>query len=259
MVVDKEGAAQVAVVGLPNSGKSRLVATLTNAAPAVAEYPFTSHAITPGMMEFENIQIQLLDTPPLAAGSVPFWMPHGLRRADALLIVLDAAGNPPEQLTDVTLQLEEMLIATRPPSPDGGADTRIVHVKTMVLLNKADLVGQAELRRITAALESEAGEGVPVLPISAANGSGLEDMRRAVYRLLDIIRVYTKTPHQKADMADPIVLPRGSTMEEAAQQVHKDFRARMKFARVWGSGKHDGIMVKRDHILEDGDIVELHM
>lgn len=125
-------------------------------------------------------------------------------------------------------------------------------------VDKADLVDDAELDRIVAALAAVWG-GVPALAISARSGAGLEDLRLAVYRMLDIIRIYTKTPGQKPDMADPIVLDRGSTIEEAAQQVHKDFRARMKFARVWGSGKHGGIMVKRDHVLEDGDIVELHM
>ncbi|MEE8354051.1 MAG: GTPase [Dehalococcoidales bacterium] len=259
MVVDKEGAAQLAVIGVPNAGKSQLVAAVTNAAPTVAEYPFTSHAITPGMMEFENIQIQLLDTPPLASGAVPFWMPHTLRRADALLIVVDAADSPLDQLVDISLQLEEMLVAVGPPPADGDDDPRAVRVKAMIVANKADLVDDAELRRTEAALAAERGGGIPVLAISARSGAGLEDLRLAVYRLLDIIRVYTKTPGQKADMTDPIVLDRGSTLEEAAQQVHKDFRARMKFGRVWGSGKHDGIMVKRDHVLEDGDIVELHM
>jgi len=263
MVVDKEGAAQVAVIGLPNAGKSQLVAAVTNATPTVAEYPFTSHTITPGMMEFENIQIQLLDTPPLASGAVPFWMPHTLRRADALLIVVDAADSPLDQLADISLQLEEMLVAVGPPlaedDPTVDGDPRIVRVKGMILANKADRIDAAELDRIKATLAAEWGDGVPVLAISARNGAGLEDLRLAVYRLLDIIRVYTKTPGQKPDMTDPIVLQRGSTLEDAAQQVHKDFRAKMKFARVWGSGKHDGIMIKRDHVLEDGDIIELHM
>jgi len=72
MLIDKEGAAQLVVIGLPNAGKSQLVASVTNASPTVAEYPFTTQSATPGMMEFENIQIQLIDTPPLrrAVGGV---------------------------------------------------------------------------------------------------------------------------------------------------------------------------------------------
>ena len=66
-------------------------------------------------------------------------------------------------------------------------------------------------------------------------------------------------PGKKPDFADPIILDRGMTMADAAESVHKDFRAKLKYARVWGSGKHDGIMVKRDHALQDGDVIELHL
>jgi len=98
-----------------------------------------------------------------------------------------------------------------------------------------------------------------VLGISAKSGTGLEELRGKVFEVLDIIRVYTKTPGQKPDLTDPIILKRGSTLADAAEDVHKDFLAKLKFARLWGSGKHDGVMVKRDHVLEDGDIIELHM
>ena len=77
--------------------------------------------------------------------------------------------------------------------------------------------------------------------------------------MLDIMRVYTKTPGQKPDFTDPIVLERGSTLEDAAAEVHKDFTHKLKYARIWGSGKHDGVMAKRNHILQDGDIIELHL
>ena len=77
--------------------------------------------------------------------------------------------------------------------------------------------------------------------------------------MLDIIRVYTKAPGKKPDLTEPIVLSRGSTLEDAAAEVHKDFLSKLKYARIWGSGKHEGIMAKRDHILEDGDIIELHL
>ena len=98
-----------------------------------------------------------------------------------------------------------------------------------------------------------------MIAISAGDGTGLEDLKLKIYRVLDIIRVYTKTPGQKADLVDPIILPRGSTLQDAAASVHKDFAAKLKYARIWGSGKHDGIMAKRDHVLADGDIIELHL
>ena len=98
-----------------------------------------------------------------------------------------------------------------------------------------------------------------MIAVSAREGTGLEELKIQIFEALEIIRVYTKTPSQKPDLNDPIILERGSTLEDAAEEVHKDFKAKLRYARVWGSGKHDGIMVKRDHILQDGDIVELHV
>ena len=99
----------------------------------------------------------------------------------------------------------------------------------------------------------------PIIAASAKQGIGLEELKPKIYQILDIIRVYTKTPGQKPAFTDPIILDKGSRLEDAAASVHKDFRAKLKYARIWGSGKHDGIMIKRDHILHDGDIVELHL
>jgi len=243
MVIEREGAAQVAVIGLPNAGKSQLVSSITNASPAVAEYPFTTHSATPGMMEFENIKIQLIDTPPLAPQSIDFWLPHMLRRADALLIVVDLSSDPLEQMEAITTQLENMRIEI------GG-------VKALIIGNKLDR-DSASLNY--AALRDKYGGQFPLISISAKEGTGLEELRLKIYQVLDIIRVYTKVPGEKPDFADPIILERGSTLADAAADVHKDFAAKMKYARVWGSGKHDGIMVKRDHILADGDIIELHL
>jgi ribosome-interacting GTPase 1 len=103
------------------------------------------------------------------------------------------------------------------------------------------------------------GDRLLVMGISARDGDGIEEMKQRIYRVLDIIRVYTKRPGGKPDMREPVVLPSGSTLEDAALSIHKQFLARLKYARVWGSGKHDGVMVKRDHILQEGDIVELHV
>jgi len=259
MVLEKQGAAQVMVVGLPNAGKSQLVSIVTNASPNVADYPFTSHTVTPGMMEFENIQIQLVDTPPLVSGSVPFWLPQMLRSADALLILIDLSASPLDQLVEIGLLFESMRIKIGPEEIEVEEEVRQTWKKAMVVANKADLVTHEERQAAGEVLRNEYGGQVPVLTVSAAKGIGLEEMRLKVYEVLDVIRVYTKTPGAKPDFGDPIVLSRGSTLEEAAEDVHKDFRARMKYARIWGSGKHDGVMAKRGHVLQDGDIIELHM
>ena len=253
MIIEKEGAAQVAVIGLPNAGKSQLVASITNASPTVAEYPFTTYAASPGMMEFENIQIQLIDTPPLVPQSIEWWLPPMLRRADALLIMVDLNDAPLDQVEAVIEQLEKMRIAIGTSKPEEGVLSRN---KALVIGNKLDLEGAQENY---ATLQNKYRERLPVITISAKEKTGLEELKLKIYQVLDIIRVYTKVPGQKPDFADPIILERGNTLADAAEAVHKDFRARLKYARVWGSGKHDGIMVKRDHILQDGDVIELHL
>ena len=255
MAIEKEGAAQVAVVGLPNAGKSQLVANITNASPAIAEYPFTTHKAIPGMMEFENIQIQLVDTPPMTTQPVEWWLRHMLIRADALLIVVDLSDAPLAQMEDITAKLEEIRIIIGERTTEE-SDTVLYQKKALIIGSKLDLDNASE--NYTALKNKYAGQ-LPVIAISAKGGAGLEALKSAVYQMLDIIRIYTKTPRQKPDFADPIILKRGSTLEDAAANVHKDFARKLKFARIWGSGKHDGLMVKRDHILQDGDVVELHL
>ena len=244
MLIDKEGAAQIVVIGLPNAGKSQLVSSLTNASPTVAEYPFTTKNATPGMMEFENIQIQLIDTPPLTEQSVVWWLPHMIRRADALLIVVDLGDAPLAQVEAIFTELESRKIDIKD------------KVKALIVGNKLDLANAKENHL---ALKNKYQGQLPVIAISAREGVGLEELKREIFQMLDIIRVYTKAPGQKPEFTDPIILERGSTLEDAAASVHKDFAAKLKYARIWGSGKHDGIMAKRDHVLQDGDIIELHL
>jgi small GTP-binding protein len=245
LVIQKEGAAQLVVIGLPNAGKSQLVASVTNALPAVADYPFTTHNTTPGMMEFENIQIQLIDTPPLTPQSIPPWLPNVIRRADGILVVVDLADAPLSQMGAVTAQLASKRV-------EMGQDK----VKALIVGNKMDLAGASQGYQ---ALKDRYEGQLPVVAISAKEGLGLEELKRGIYEMLDIIRVYTKAPGEKPEFTEPIVLDRGSTLEDAAAAVHKDFASKMKYARIWGSGKHDGVMAKRDHVLADGDIIELHL
>ncbi|MFC1958030.1 GTPase [Chloroflexota bacterium] len=256
MVIIKEGAAQIAVIGSPNSGKSQLVSSVTNASPTVAEYPFTTHAPIPGMMEFENIQIQLIDTPPLVARSTDSWLTPTVIRADALLILIDLGDDPLAQMEVITTELEDMRISIVDRETGDEPGLALRHKKTLIIGNKIDLDGA---RQKYQTLENKYKDQLPLIAISAKDGTGLEEMKLKIYRMLDIIRVYTKTPGQKPDLNDPIILECGSTLQDAAVEVHKDFSARLKYARVWGSGKHDGVMVKRDHILQDGDIIELHV
>jgi ribosome-interacting GTPase 1 len=256
MTISKEGAAQFAVIGLPNSGKSQLVAKVTKATPTVAEYPFTTTIPTPGMLEFENIQIQLIDTPPLVVSTSVFWFTPLLKRADVLLIIVDLSTNPLEQMETIISLLTDTRISldrNKTQSEDG---REFVYKKSVIVGNKLDLDKDGKNLK---GLKDMYGDHFPVVGISAKDGAGIEEMKQTVYHVLDIIRVYTKRPGGKADMTEPVVLPIGSTLEDAAFSIHKELLARLKFARVWGSGKHDGVMVSRDHVLQEGDIIELHV
>jgi ribosome-interacting GTPase 1 len=255
MIIEKVGAAQVAVIGMPNSGKSQIVASMTKASPKVADYPFTTHNAIPGMMIFENIQIQLIDTPPLTEQPPEWWHLNVIRRADGLMIVVDLAEDPIFQMELIGNVLEEKRICPWQRTTEEDEEASMTYKKTLVVGNKIDL---DEYGKGFNELRGKYGEILPVIAISALS-ENLDELRLSVYHMLDIIRVYTKTPGAKPDMTDPIVLNNGSTLEEAATAVHKDFGKNLKYARIWGSGKHDGLMVKRDHVLHDGDIIELHM
>jgi hypothetical protein len=247
----------VVIVGLPNSGKSQLLTSLTNASPAVGDYPFTTHSATPGMMDYEDIKIQLVDTPPLAPQAIQWWLPPILRQADALLLVVSLAEEPVSQVAALREQLVGMRITIGDrEEPDMEPDVLTWPKKALLVGTKADLDSGGRNRQ---SLESEYQAELPIVPVSVTDTGSLDELKARLYRLLDIIRVYTKAPGTKPDLTDPVVLPVGATLADAATAVHKDFAAKLRYARIWGSGKHDGVSARRDHVLQDGDIIELHL
>jgi ribosome-interacting GTPase 1 len=253
--IKPEGAGQVMLVGPANTGKSRLLAAVTEAIPEIAEYPFTTQAPIPGMMKFEDIQIQLVDTPPIGHKEVRILLANTLRNADLIVIIIDLSLEPISQVEAALQGLGEARIE---PLTDGVTQvTPGSYPRRMLIVgNKNDLKGSSSNWEI---LRSQYAELFPLASISAKEGSGLDEFKRAVYQALNIIRVYTKTPGSKADLSDPMILEKGSTLEEAAESLHKDFRQNLKYAVVWGSGKYDGQRASKGHILQDGDIVEFHI
>jgi len=253
--IRKEGAGQVALVGLPNVGKSQLVSALTDAFPEVADYPYTTKMPVPGMLKFENIQIQLLDMPPIIDREARPWFSHLLRNADILMVVVDLGDDPLIQLEAILAELENMKVKLVVEGAEEEPAPGVVRKRALIVGSKGDLSASDGHY---AMLNSRYGAEFPVVVISAKERTGLEEMKQAIYETLDLIRVYTKSPGKKPDFEEPVVLKKGSTVEDAAGSIHKDFRNRLKYAQLWGSGKYDGQRVKRGHILEDGDVVELH-
>jgi len=259
--VEAEGAGQAVMVGPPNVGKSALLAALTKATPAVADYPFTTRRPMPGMMPLENVQIQLVDMPPISHESMESWMSQITRNADAILLVVDlgdsAVLDAVELIAEV-LQEWKILPAARPltPEEEDTLDVGVVPRRALLLGNKWDVPASKDNWDIIQELYSTRW---PTLAVSATHGYNLEALRRALYTLLDIVRVYTKAPGKKPDLTAPFTMPRGSTVVEVAATVHKDFATHLKFARIWGTEKYDGQMVQRDYIVQEGDVIELHM
>jgi len=252
----REGAGQVVVIGPANVGKSALVAALTNAAPEVADYPYTTRVPTPGMMPVENIQIQLVDTPPLDRGFVEPELMDLIRRSDLILLVVDLQTYPIEQLEDTIAFLQKHRIVPRH-LKDRCAEQRHVTFKPLlVVVNKNDDESSDEDFEV---LRELVGDEWPLLPISVATGRNLERLKRAVFERLDIIRVYSKPPGKEPDLSVPFVMRKGSTVADFAGKIHQDFLEKLKAARVWGSAAFDGQMVGRDYVLQDGDVVELRI
>jgi ribosome-interacting GTPase 1 len=255
--VPSEGAGQIALVGPANSGKSALLASLTNARPEVAPYPFTTRAPYPGMATWEDVRFQLVDLPPVSTDFLEPWMPGIVASSDAALFVVDLADDDLFDAAEVALaRLAEAHVELVAELPFDSEDEVQRHVKTLLVANKIDVEGAGERLEI---LREWYGDRFPILTISATRGDGLDSLKQRAYDTLGVIRVYTKIPGKPADRSKPFTVPVGATVIDLAREIHRDFEQSLKYAKVWGSGSFDGQTVKRDHELRDQDVVELHV
>jgi ribosome-interacting GTPase 1 len=255
--VEREGAGQVVLVGPTNVGKSALITAVSNATPEVSATPFTTWTPTPGMMLVKGVQIQLIDTPPLNRDYVDPEMLNLIRRTDLMLLVVDVQTDPVKQIEESLAILEENRIVPLHLAERYDDDPRrLTYVPLLVLANKCDdETCDEDFEIFCELLEGE----WPLLPVSAATGRNLDRMGQAVLDELDLIRIFSKIPGQEPNFEAPFVMERGGTVEEFARKVHQDFYHNLKAARIWGAGVHDGQQVGRDHVLSDGDVVELRI
>ncbi len=255
--IPRQGAGRVVLLGPPNSGKSQFVASTTKAEPEVADYPFSTREPRPAMMPFEDVMVQLIDAPPVTADFLNPDLVGLVRGADAVLLFLDLG------VDDGLSACQEVIDRFQATKTRLGAttyldetDLGVTYTRTLLVLNKIDLP-DAPLR---SQLFSE--EGLPkfeTFQISAVRPETLGTVRAAIFSALNVIRVYTKLPTNKeADFDKPYTVPRGGTVADVAAQIHREMADSLKFARVWGTGVHDGTIVKPDHVLDDKDVVELH-
>jgi len=254
--IEKEGAAQVTVIGPPNVGKSALVTALTNASPEVADFPCTTWTPTPGMMLVDYAPIQLIDTPPLQTGYVEPALMDLIRRSELLLLLIDLQADPVGQLEETIALLAEHGIQPQFQQSQDEIDRHVRFLPILVVVNKYDDPEYAEdFEILLELLENEWS----LFPVSATTGCNLDHLKRIIFERLELICVYSQPPGEEVDRTAPFVLKKGSTVEEFAAKVHQDFFEKLKSARIWGSGSFQGQMVGRDHVLWDSDIVELRI
>jgi hypothetical protein len=266
-VIRPEGAAQLALLGPPNSGKSALHARLTASSATVGPYPFTTRYPQPGMLPFEDIAFQIVDLPPVAHEHPVPWLAGALQPADGALLVVDL-GDPDciDQLTALHGILKDRRVTLTEhwapaPRTHAGDDESVLDpfalvLPTLMLASKADRVPHLEeelqvWRELT-------GLRYPVLSVSAETGAGLGEVGPWLFRALGVVRVYTKAPGRPPDRDRPFTLRRGQTVRDVAALVHKDLAEALKYGRLWRGDEIHGLHVGRDHTVVDGDVIELH-
>jgi len=314
--VEKEGDAQIVILGPTNVGRSSLLARLTNAKVEVSSYPYTTKEPTPGMFQHQDLQFQVVEAPALMEGSAGggAWGLQTLataRNADGLLLVIDLSEKPIEQFHLISRELEKARILTRKPKAKveierkhAGAGFRLVVLGLLVgytsreveqLLNSygirdatVKIQGEASIDDVEDAifegtayrpaiivankadtpnaaqklehLKSLVGEQLVILPVSCKDKSGLERLGAEIFEMLDIIRIYTKEPNERAPSKKPFTIRKGSTVLELAKQIHSDFYKQFSHAKVWSKRlRFSPQKVGGAFTLKDGDAVEIHM
>jgi uncharacterized protein len=267
LVIQPEGAAQIALLGPPNTGKSSLHARLTGSGAQAAPYPFTTQYPEPGMMLYEDIHFHLVDLPAISREHPVSWLASALQTADACLLVVDL-GDPEcvERIEALHAVLREKRVTLTDHWESEGEPARetaevdkdpfALRLPAVLLANRADLLVDVDTE-LRAFLELT-GLRYPAVAVSATTGRGLGEIGPLLFRQLGIVRVYTKAPGRPPGRDRPFALRRGQTVGDVARLVHKDLARSLKYARVWGKSGFDGQHVGRDHLLTDGDVVELH-
>ena len=252
--VPRSGAGQIVLLGTPNSGKSSIVAALTNAKVHVADFPFATSVPVPGMVTFEDVPIQLVDTPPITADYLAPGQVGTYRNCDVIGIVIDLSTDVGGQLRICLdfLESRNLLIDAETSALDEHGN--VLAKNAFFICTKSDIAEDGAVDKLRQSCKYD----FELVKISTRIGAGLEQLSATFFSLLGIIRIYAKPPGKPADMSDPFTLPTGSNVMDLASAIHRELAEKLKFARIWGTGVYAGQNVQRNHILNDKDIIELH-
>jgi ribosome-interacting GTPase 1 len=208
------------------------------------------------MMKFENIQVQIVDSPPFMDEFAETGLSNLIRNADALVIVLDLTEDCGTQIDLIQEEMNRRRVRVLKKGEERKPEVGLYPKRALLIGNKADLKeSQGNCRQLLDRFSKE----YPVLCISAKENLNLEEAKKEIFSILDIVRSYTKAPGKNPDFDDPVILSKGSRVLDFASQIHKDFAQKLKYARIWGKEKYDGQKVPRDYLLKDGDVIELHI
>ena len=257
--IERSGEGQVVLVGPPNSGKSTIVNMLTHATPEVADYPYTTRMPTPGIMKHEDVPLQIVDLPPIADGYIESWLPQIIRVCDAAILCLsfhnDDILSQYEELMKILEEYKLMLCGQEIPDEDD-IPRGFMPIPTVMLANKMDTPDAKDNLEI---FREFFGTPFETIEMVATDEEQVSKIPAKMFDFMNLVRVYAKEPQKPAKMDKPFVFHEGDTLFDMAYTIHSDFAENLKVAKVWGAGKFDGQMINKDYILQDKDVIEIHI
>ncbi len=306
--VKKSGDATVVLLGFPSVGKSTLLNVLTNAQSKVAAYEFTTLDVIPGILEYNQARIQILDVPGILEGAAS-GRGRGkevlamVRSADLIIILLDALH--PEHYKVILKEIFDIGVRINQKKPDVKINKKIrgglsisstvplnvnketigavlkefklnnvdvvireqinldqlidvieankVYIPSITVVTKIDLIDREQLNKLEKEIK-------PNVLVSAEKKTNIEKLKEEIYQALRFIRIYLKEIGKKPDLEEPMIVRQGSTIRNICEKLHKDFITKFRFARLWGSSKFPGQIIRKlDRELKDKDILEFHL
>lgn len=234
----KKESPQTTIIGLPNSGKSTLLTTLTNSNAKIAEYPFTTQKTEIGSLKYNDVRIQMIELPPFYEGisTKNKELISLLRVTDGIISVI----NKPNELDILLNELERSKIELFNSWIDRNENysDSITHIPSIVVYRDKQ----------------------PETYLKTINFEKKIEIKESIYKQLDIKRIYTKNKDGIVDSSPVIFMGLEDVyVEDVIDRVNKRFLKKFKYAKLWGDeAKFDGEKIGLNRKLNDGDIITIY-